>query len=153
MGHSIQTTGNFTLTLNHPLIAGGTTITIQGAKLDQQFIDTAQMMDNTKRVALVGGGTAALTNAVKSGDLTVNCVRISDNMLEGDLPLIASTLQGLGDSQGGVIRATYGFNGGTEGITFLFCTVKSCPPLKLAGNDLPDYPIVFSYADFTRDNL
>ena len=149
--NSIQSTGNLTVTFVHPQIAGGAAITLQGFKLDQTFVDSAQMMDNSKRVALVGGGTAALTNAVKAGDLTFNCIRVSNNITDGDVPLIAQTLQSLGDSQGGVIRITYGFNGEMTATTFLFCTVKSCPPLKAAGNDLPDYAVVFSYATFTNE--
>jgi len=145
--NSVQTVGNFTATFTHPLL-GGTAISLQGFKQDQQFFDSIQIMDNSKVIALVGGSTATLTNAVKAGTFTFNCVRISTDILQGDVVLIALTLQSLADSTGGLLRITYGLNGGTEAITYTQCTLKTVPPLKLAGNDLPDYPVVFNYGNY-----
>lgn len=148
----VQTVGDFTLTLIHPLIQAGAAITLQGFLMDQEFLTTQQILDNVKRKVLVGGGTVALTNNVKAGDLTLNCIRISQtgNLLDGDVVQIASYLQDVADSQGGLLRAVYGFNGANEAINFLSCLLKSGPPLKLAGNDVPVYPIVFSYGTYVR---
>ncbi len=145
----IQTVGNFTSTIAHPLL-GGAVISMQGSLLDATFITTQQMMDNSKRKALVGGSTIALTNNILAGEITYRCVRISDVITDGDIVLIASTLQALADSVGGTISITYGLNGNTERFTLLGCVVKSCPPLLLAGNDLPEYTVVFSYSSWIR---
>jgi hypothetical protein len=148
----VQTVGDFTLTLIHPLIGAGAAITLQGFLMDQEFLTTQQILDNVKRKVLVGGGTVALTNNVKAGELTLNCVQVSStgNPLDGDVPLIASILQDLADSQGGLLRAVFGFNGGNQAINFLSVLLKSSPPLKLAGNDVPVYPTVFSYGSYVR---
>ncbi len=116
--NSVQTVGNFTATFVHPLL-GGASISLQGFKQDQQFFDSVQTMDNSKVIPLVGGSTASLTNAVRSGSFTFNCVRISNTINDGDVVLIALTLQALADSQGGVLRITYGLNGNNEAIKTL----------------------------------
>jgi hypothetical protein len=148
--HVTQSVGDFTLTFTHPLVAGGTAIPIKGIKLDEVFVSTAQEIDNSKRVLLVNGDTVALTNFTKAGKLTVNAIRVSDNILDGDMIMIANFLSGIGDNVGGIIRITYGFDGGTEAITFTGVTYVSCPPVLLAGNDLPVYPVVWSYGEFIR---
>jgi hypothetical protein len=148
---TVQSVGTgFTATFSHPLILAGAAISLQGFKLDSDFIDMVQLMDNSKVQALVGGGTATITNSVKAGSATFNSVRVSTNLADGDVVLIATTLQGLGDSVGGQIRITNGLNGSTDAITLIKVVVKSCPLLKLAGNDLAVYPVVFNYADFAR---
>ena len=148
--HIIQTVGDFTATLSHPLISGGVAISLKGFKLDDTFVTAAQDMDNSKRIALVDQGTVAITNAMKMGKITFNAVRVSQNFLDGDLILIAGMLQSLADNVGGLLRLSYGFAGVTESITFLGVTLVSAPPLVLAGNDLPVYTIVFGYSDFIR---
>lgn len=150
MAHIIQTVGDFTAILNHPLIAAGASISMKGFKLDDTFVTTAQGMENSKRIALVDQGTVAITNAMKMGQLTFNAVRVSQNYLDGDVILIGTMLQGMADNIGGLIRITYGFAGLTESITFFGVTLVSVPPLTLAGNDLPIYPVVFGYSDFVR---
>lgn len=148
--HIIQTVGDFTAILNHPLVAGGVSISLKGFKLDDTFVTAAQDMDNSKRIALVDQGTVAITNAMKMGKITFNAVRVSQNFLDGDLILIANLLQSLADNVGGLLRISYGFAGVTESVTFLGIALVSAPPLVLAGNDLPTYPIVFGYSDFVR---
>lgn len=156
MANIIQSVGDFTATFLTPLgVFGGAVgapmaIPLQGFRLDDVFINTAQMIDNSKRVPLVDGGTIALTNRIKAGQVTINAAHISENYLDGDLPLICTMLQGVADSLGGILRITYGFNGQMTSIDFLSVILVSIPPLILAGNDVPTYPCVLSYADFIR---
>lgn len=148
--NTVQTVGDFTAVLVHPLIGGGTGLSLKGFKLDDTFVTTSQDMDNSKKIALVDQGTVTITNAMKMGKLTINAVRVSDDYLEGDLILVAGMLQSIADNIGGVLTLSYGFNGKTEKISFLGVTLVSAPPLHLAGNDLPTYTVVFGYADFIR---
>jgi len=154
MANIIQTVGDFTAVLTHPMLGGSLTsplsVALQGFRLDDVFLNTAQMIDNAKRVPLVDGGTIALTNAIRAGQLTINAAHISQNYLDGDLPLICSMLQSYADSVGGQLRISYGFNGGQASLTFIKVVMVSCPPIILAGNDVPTYPCVLSYADYIR---
>lgn len=146
----IQTVGDFTLSYINPLILAGMTLSLQGFLMDQEFMRTQQILDNVKRKVLIGGGTIALTNNVKAGEMTLNCVPITGNIQDGDVIALASALQDLADSQGGILRATFGFNGGMQAINFLGCLLKSYPALLLAGNDVPVYPVMFSYGTYVR---
>lgn len=158
--NTVQTVTNFTASLASTLLpnldgssntAGDAIfVSLKGFKLDTTFLNMVQMMDNSKRVALVGGGTVAITNNVRAGTTTLNAVRTSSDMMKGDAVLIATYLQGMADSVGSLLTFGWGFGGAIETLELYGVTFVSCPPLILAGNDLPDYPIVFSYADFKR---
>lgn len=150
----VQTVGDFVTTFSHPLVIAngvpGAQITLKGFKLEDVFISSAQAIENSKLVPLVNGDTVTLTNAIKAGRLTVNALRISDRLEDGDMPLIATYLQGLADNIGGFLRISFGFNGAQESILFTGVTLVSCPPIILAGNDLPPYPVVWNYGSFVR---
>ena len=150
--HVVQTVGDFVATFYHPLILAGAQITIKGFKLEDTFLSTAQSTPNTKRVALVNGDNIALTNALKFGTITFNCLHVSEDvdLTNGDLLTIAELLQGAVDNIGGIINISYGFKGTTVGVTFYDVRLVSCPPILMAGNDIPAYPVVFSYGTFTR---
>lgn len=146
--NTVQTVGNFSASFVHPLIAGGAAITLQGFKLEETFLTTAQQVMNSKIIPTVGGGSSTLTNQVKVGKLTINCMRVSDNILDGDVPLICQALQNVADSTGGALRLSWQINGQVTAITFQIF-LESCPPIIMAGNDLPDYPAVFNYSTFS----
>jgi hypothetical protein len=146
--HSIQSVGGATAIFQHPLILAGAAIALSGFKLEEMFYESEQDVENSKRVYLVDGGSAALTNTIRGGTLTISACRKSQKLEEGDIILIAQTLQALGDSQGGMIRITIPMDGEILAYTFIGVTVKKVPPVKLAGNDVATYPVVFSYADY-----
>lgn len=152
--NTVQTTGGFTAIFTHPLIAAGAAIPLKGFKLEDTFIHTDQLLDNSKLIPLVDGGTVTITNAMIAGKLTINALRVSTNYLDGDLIIICNTLQALGDYVGGQLKLTYGFsvNGSSnnDSITFNGVTVARCPPAIIAGNDLPVYSVVLNYANFVR---
>lgn len=148
--HSLQSVGGFTAIIQHPLLLGGAAISLDGFRLEEVFIESEQDVENSKRVYLVDGGSAALTNTIRGGTLTINACRKSQKLEDGDVIQIAQTLQALGDSQGGMIRITIPMDGDTLAYTFLGVTVKKVPPVKLAGNDVSTYPVVFSYADYVN---
>lgn len=150
---SVQSVGNFTvnlINLSPTLAALASGIGIKGIKLEETFLSTNQLVPTSKRVPMIDGSTAAITNSVTAGELTFRAVRVGQSIISGDLPTIASFIQKNGDSTGSTIVIVYYVNGFPETWTFLGCTLVKAPPLNLAGNDLAVYEIVFSYDDYFR---
>ena len=142
--HAIIAAGQFTATLTHPLVNGGTPTAISGFKLEGQMVQAQQAMDSSKVVALANGNTLTITNNNGSGSLTFSVVRGGG---ENDMVTIANALKKAGDSQGGTIRITQEMNGATVATTFYACTVNSCPPWNIQGNDAAEYQVVWNYGD------
>ena len=146
--HTIVAAGQFSVTLTHPLWNGGVPTTIDGFRLEGQMVQAQQAMDSSKIIVLANGNTLTITNNNGAGTLTFNVVKTGN---KGDLVKIANALKKAGDSVGGTIRITQEINGATEGNTFNACTVKSCPPLNIQGNDAADYQVVFNYGEVNPD--
>lgn len=142
--HTIVAAGQFSATLIHPLWNNGTPTTIDGFRLEGQMVQAQQAMDSSKIIALANGNTLTITNNNGAGTLTFNVVKTGNS---GDMVKIANFLKKAGDSVGGVIRITQEINGVTEGTTFYACTVRSCPPLNIQGNDAADYQVVWNYGE------
>jgi hypothetical protein len=161
----VQTVGNFNAAFSHPLVLAGAAINLKGFKLEDVFIHTDQLMDNSKMIPLVDGGTVTITNSVLAGRITINALRVGNPQsggfsgqtfsdLSGDFILISNFLQALGDNVGGTLTLSWGVGisgqQATAKISFNTVTVARCPPAIIAGNDLPVYPIVLNYASFMR---
>lgn len=146
--HTIVAAGQFSATLTHPLWNDGTPTTIDGFRLEGQMVQAQQSMDSSKIISLANGNTLTITNNNGSGSLTFNVVKTGS---AGDMVKIANFLKAAGDSQGGTIRITQQINGATEGFTFKACTVRSCPPLNIQGNDAADYQVVWNYGQVDPD--
>ena len=142
--HTVVAAGQFSVTLTHPLWNGGTPTTIAGFRLEGQMVQAQQAMDSSKIVALANGNSLTITNNNGAGTLTFNVVKTGT---DGDMVKIANLLKNAGDSQGGTIRITQEINGKTEGNTFKACTVRTCPPLNIQGNDAADYQVVWNYGE------
>lgn len=142
--HTIIAAGQFTVTFIHPLINDGIPTAIDGFRLEGQMVQAQQAMDSSKIIMLANGNTVTITNNNGAGSLTFNVVKTGN---EGDLVKIANKLKKAGDSVGGTIRITQEMNGQVLANTFVACTVRSCPPLNIMGNDAADYQVVFNYAD------
>ena len=146
--HTIVAAGQFSATITHPLWNDGVPTTIDGFRLEGQMVQAQQAMDSSKVIALANGNTLTITNNNGAGSITFNVVKTGS---VGDLVKIANALKKAGDSVGGTIRITQEINGKTEGQTFVACTVRSCPPLNIQGNDAADYQVVFNYGDTDSD--
>jgi hypothetical protein len=146
--HAVQSVGDFSAALLHPLVNGGASTSLTGFKMEGDIVNTAQLMDNSKVVPLLNGDSITITNTNRSGTITFSCCKLTGDVLKGDITAIASFLTSVGDSFGGTLRISFGLNGQTFSITFFALTVKTSPPLKVSGNDVPDYSIEFNYAEF-----
>lgn len=147
--HTIVAAGQFSVTLTHKLWNNGTPTTIAGFRLEGQMVQAQQAMDSSKIVALANGNSLTITNSNGSGTLTFNVVKTG---ADGDMVKIANFLKKAGDSVGGTIRITQEINGKTEGTTFTACTVRTCPPLNIQGNDAADYQVVWNYGESSEDS-
>ena len=147
--HTIIAAGQFTATITHSLWNSGTPTTIEGFKLEGQMVQAQQAMDSSKIIALANGNTITITNNNGAGTLTFSVTRTAT---AGDMVKIANYLKQAGDSVGGTIRITQSINGATDGITFYSCTVKTCPPIIVQGNDAADYSVVWNYAESKLDS-
>lgn len=148
--NSVQSVGDFTAVLQHPNVLGGAAIPLTGFKLEGTMIDGSQLLDNSKIIALVNGDTVTLTNTVKAGTITWTCIPSTFDEAGGDIVAISQLLQTVGDNVGGTLRVSFGLNGATFAITFTGVTMKRVPPLKLAGNDIPDYAVEWNYGDYEK---
>lgn len=141
--HTVEAAGQIVVVLKHPLWNNGTPTIIDGFKLEGQMVQAQQSMDSSKIIPLANGNTITITNSVDAGTLTFNvCKTLSD----GDMAHIANYLRRTGDAIGGQISITQSANGKDIATTFYGCTVKSCPPLNVQGNDAADYQVVWNYA-------
>lgn len=154
----VQATGECTISYSYPnaltlgsaTLAAGAEVTLTGFKLNDQFIDTSQALQNSVIIPLLNGGSIQLTNANKAGSITFSVIRIGANLDNTnkicDISAIADAQRAAGDSVGATISVAWKFNGKAYKIQFSKCTVVEAPPLKLAGNDAPSYNVVFNYA-------
>ena len=140
--NTVIAAGQFTVTLTHPLWNSGIATTINGFRQDGQMAVAQQLMDNSKIVALANGNTITITNNNGAGTLTFSVTRTGS---KGDMVKIANLLKKSNDSKGGTIKITQQMNGKDEHTTFYGCTVKSCPPIVIQGNDASDYQVVWNY--------
>lgn len=147
--HTVIAAGQFSVTLTHPLWNNNTPTTIAGYRLEGQMLQAQQAMDSSKIIPLANGDTLTITNNNGAGSLTFNVTKTG---AAGDMVKIANFLKKAGDSVGGTIRITQEINGKTEAQTFYACTVRSCPPLNIQGNDAADYQVVWNYADSAEDD-
>ena len=151
--HNVQSVSNndLSLILSHPVLAAAgfaADIALTGFKLEGQFLSSEQLLDNSKVVPLLSGDTISITNTNRSGTLTFNCTRASGSIEKGDIVAVANKLQELGDNEGGTLTVSYGFNWAVFKVTFYSVTVRSAPPLLMAGNDVPDYSVKLNYGDY-----
>jgi hypothetical protein len=148
--YSVQTTTDLTITYQHPLVNGNIPVAITGFKMDGELFNTNPLMENSKIIALLGGNTITITNNVTAGTVTFSCIKLTGNAALGDITALARSQINVGDSTGATIIVSFSLNGATYKEQYSACTVKHVPPLKIAGNDIPDYAIEFYYADYTR---
>jgi len=132
----------------HPLINSGAAITLKGFKMEGDIADTTQQVMNSKMIPLLDGATATLTNNVLAGKLTLNAVRTSGVVAQGDIVAVCDLLQSTPDSSGGTMVFSWSQNSATQTKTFTGVTHESHPPLKISGNDLPTYVCTFNYASY-----
>lgn len=135
--------------IQHPAL-GDAPIVIGGIKQEGIYVTSEQGIDNSKRIPLIDGTSAALTNVQQFGQITVTATPNGQGYLQGNLPAIAEKMRNFSDSVGGLLTISYniGVAGSSRTFEYKFkdLTFVKAPQLILAGNDLPDYPATFSFS-------
>jgi hypothetical protein len=144
----MQSVGDFSLVLTHPLVNAGKSVSLVGFKVESSIIDSDQAMDNAKVVPLIGQIVAIITNTIRAGTLRFTAVRTTGDPTQGDIVAVSQLLQTLGDNIGGTLRASWGQNGAIKAVAFTAVTVKRCKPIHIMGNDIADYDVQWVYGDW-----
>ena len=159
--HGVECVGRVSFLFQHPILdaladanaskygAIKNGVYLTGFKLEDVLIRTEGMIANAKLVPLLNGDTMTLTNANKSGVMTIACTRTAAGIEGGDLVAIADFIRSQGDSNGGNLTVKWTRNGADKQITFKAVCVQDCPPLQYAGNDLPSYGVKLTYATYS----
>lgn len=154
----VQNAGAATITYQHPaqlvgpgtdnVLPGGQSVALTGFKLNSNYLDTQQAMDNSYIIPLLNGGSIQITNDNTCGSITIVAIRTAVELISGDIVAIASAQRKVsgGDSTGATITVKFSFNGVEYSVAFYNCTVAQCKPITLAGNDAPDYQVRFNYS-------
>lgn len=143
--NSIIAVGNSTYTLTHPLINGGNPVNLTGIRLDVEYLVARQQIESSKVVLMIDGSAVTLTNTALAGMLTITCTDTGLLITDGNIIAIIKSLLQSGDSVGGQLRVSTSTNGLVSAITFIGLTFKIGDILRLAGNDVPNYPVEFNY--------
>ncbi len=157
----VQNAGAATITYSYPKeltgpavngadnkLAASSSTPLTGFKLNSNYMDTQQAIDNSFIIPLLNGGSIQITNDNTCGGLTITAIRTDVKLSSGDVVAIASAQRKVpgGDSIGATITVMFNFNSIQYKIAFYNCTVAQCKPLTLAGNDAPDYQVRFNFS-------
>lgn len=134
--------------LNWNKITANGSVYLTGFKLESTLLNAQPMIDNAKVIPMLNGDTMTLTNTNKSGTITFAATRSAAGIGGGDLIAVCDFIRSQGDSNGGELLVSWEMNGETKWIKFKKVCVQKCPPLMLAGNDLPDMSVVLTYATY-----
>lgn len=164
MKQTIQAVGNFTAKYTsgvlktlaasdkdaYPNIINGT-VYLTGFKLESVLCTADQQIDNAKVVPLINGDSITLTNICKAGTLSFNASRTAGSLNDGDCVSVFDYVRSQGDT-GGALELSWLMNGAIHHIIFSGVCVKRVPPLNLAGNDVPDYNVQLTYANYSDED-
>lgn len=150
-----QQAGGAIITFKHPFLAGQIDanntmvdeIDLSSClKLDGEFFNATPDMDSCKKVVMIDGSVITITNNLMAGELTLPLVPTSGLVSRGDGIEAFNLIRSVGDSIGGVLGVTRRVGDIALTDVYYGVTVKSMPHRVLAGNDVPVYNTVLSYA-------
>ena len=154
----VQNAGAATISYSYPnelvgpgdnnKLDAGASVTLTGFKLNMNYLDTQQAIDNSFIIPLLNGGSIQITNDNTCGSMIISAIRTDVKLESGDIVAIASAQRKVagGDSIGADIIVSFSFNNTLYKVQFFNCTVAQCKPLALAGNDAPDYSVRFNFS-------
>ena len=161
---TVQAVGNFTAKYTSKVLGALATsnpdkynnitkgaIYLTGFKLESILVSADQQIDNAKVVPLINGDSITLTNICKAGTLSFNASRTAGGLNDGDCVSVFDYVRSQGDT-GGALEFSWLMNGAVHHIIFSGVCVKRVPPLNLAGNDVPDYQVQLTYANYSDED-
>ena len=154
----VQNAGAATISYSYPneligpgdnnKLDAGASVTLTGFKLNMNYLDTQQAIDNSFIIPLLNGGSIQITNDNTCGSMIISAIRTDVKLESGDIVAIASAQRKVagGDSIGADMIVSFSFNNTLYKVQFFNCTVAQCKPITLAGNDAPDYSVRFNFS-------
>ena len=154
----VQNAGAATISYSYPnelvgpgdnnKLDAGASVTLPGFKLNMNYLDTQQAIDNSFIIPLLNGGSIQITNDNTCGSMIISAIRTDVKLESGDIVAIASAQRKVagGDSIGADMIVSFSFNNTLYKVQFFNCTVAQCKPITLAGNDAPDYSVRFNFS-------
>ena len=154
----VQNAGAATISYSYPneltgpgddnKLEAAASVTLTGFKLNMNYLDTQQAIDNSFIIPLLNGGSIQITNDNTCGSMIINAIRTDTKLSSGDIVAIASAQRKVagGDSIGADMIVSFSFNNTLYKVQFFNCTVAQCKPITLAGNDAPDYSVRFNFS-------
>ena len=127
---------------------GSGSVYLTGFKLESVMVSAEQQIDNSKVIPLVNGDSITLTNLCKAGTLTFTASRTAAGLNGGDAVSVFDFVRSQGDD-GGTLEISWRMNATDHKIIFSGVCVQRCPPLALAGNDVPEYSITLTYSNYS----
>jgi uncharacterized protein YjbI with pentapeptide repeats len=133
-----------------PLVGGGS-VQLTNANLSGSITFTVSRLGNTVQKNPTAWGTGSddhILTGIDDDGAEITYANTSDlvSLAQAQLSLVN------GDYSGAMIIVEYNFNSSKFQINFHKCTVQTCDPLHLSGNDVPTYSVVFNYAKWSIPN-
>jgi hypothetical protein len=153
---TFQAVGGTRVYYSHPILVGQLSggadrIDVSATlRLNDTFMDANPIIDSSTMEVLVNGDTVTLTNHVMAGEMTLQVLRLSELVGDGDFIAAAHLVIASKDSIGGVIERIKEVKGKTIYTVFYGVGFKRVPHIKEAGNQFVPYPMTLSYGGWVQ---
>lgn len=155
---SFQAVGGTQIFFRHPILAGQISSASpvdeidvsKSLRLNDTFLDANPTHDSSFQEVMVDGSTVTITNHLMNGEMTLQVLRTSELVGDGDFISALHLIIASKDSLGGVLTRIKEVNGKRIVTTFYGVSAKRVPHLKEAGNAVVPYPVVLMYAGWVQ---
>jgi len=155
---SFQTAGGTIIKFRHPILSGqiseASTVdevdVSRALRLNETFLDANPTQDNAVQEILVDGSVVTITNHILAGEMTLQVMRTTGLVGNGDFVAALHLVIASKDTEGGTLTVIQTINDKRIVTIFYGVACKRVPHLKLAGNAVVPYPVVLSYAGWVQ---
>jgi len=119
-------------------------------RLNDTFFDANPTHDSSVQEVMVDGSTVTITNHLMAGEMTLQVLRTSELVGDGDFVSALHLIIASKDTLGGIMTRIKEVNGKRIVMTFYGVSAKRVPHAKDAGNALVPYPVVLAYAGWVQ---
>jgi hypothetical protein len=155
---SFQLAGGTIFKYRHPFLSGQISgaspvdeIDVSSAlRLNEEFFSADPDQDSSFQEVLVDGSTITVTNHLLNGSMSLRVLSTTGFVGTGDFLAALHLIQASKDDVGGTFIIIQNINGRRRVTIFWGVSCKRVPHLKVAGNAVPVYPVVLTYAGWVQ---
>ena len=155
---TFQVAGGTIIKYRHPFLSGQINeaspvdeIDVSRAlRLNDTFLDAQPSQDSSFQEVLVDGSTITITNHLMNGSMTLQVVRTTGLVGDGDLIAAAHLVIASKDDVGGTVTLIEYINGKRLVTIYWGVSWKNVPHMRKAGNAVMVYPITMLYAGWVQ---